>query len=268
MLFDLQGKRKRFIQVIYLSLAILMGGGLVLFGIGGSTSGGLFDAFSDHGGSASDPAYDSQIERAEATLAENPEDEQALVALARAQFLSAQSAVETDELGAQTVTEEALVSYGEATDAWERYLETDPKKPDDSVAALMVRAYTSIAGSAAAPEDLRSGIVGAQRAAQVIAEQSPSAGSLSQLAAFSYYSGDIEAAKRAEKQALAEASDSATRSQIKSQLQQAQLDGKSIEQQIKAGTQAEKAQTPDEGQLQNPLEGLGGGGLTPTPAAP
>jgi hypothetical protein len=45
MLFDLRGRgRRRTVQVIYLSLAILMGGGLVLFGIGGATSGGLVDA--------------------------------------------------------------------------------------------------------------------------------------------------------------------------------------------------------------------------------
>ena len=46
MLFDLRGRgRRRTIQAIYLSLAILMGGGLVLFGIGGEVQGGLFDAF-------------------------------------------------------------------------------------------------------------------------------------------------------------------------------------------------------------------------------
>ena len=45
MLFDLRGRgRRRTVQVIYLSLAILMGGGLVLFGIGGARRGGLLDA--------------------------------------------------------------------------------------------------------------------------------------------------------------------------------------------------------------------------------
>ena len=47
MLFDLRGKRKRLVQVIYASLALLMGGGLVLFGIGGEVSGGLLDAFTN-----------------------------------------------------------------------------------------------------------------------------------------------------------------------------------------------------------------------------
>ena len=61
MLFDLRGRgRRRTVQVIYLSLAILMGGGLVLFGIGGATSGGLFDAFNGNGGSGSGRATPRQ----------------------------------------------------------------------------------------------------------------------------------------------------------------------------------------------------------------
>jgi hypothetical protein len=36
MLFDLRGRRRRVVQVTYLMLALLLGGGLVLFGIGGS----------------------------------------------------------------------------------------------------------------------------------------------------------------------------------------------------------------------------------------
>ena len=51
MLFDLRGRgRRRTVQVIYLSLALLLGGGLVLFGIGGDVQGGLFDAFSSDSG--------------------------------------------------------------------------------------------------------------------------------------------------------------------------------------------------------------------------
>ena len=50
MLFDLRGRgRRRFVQGIYLGLAILMGGGLILFGVGAGTNGGLLDAFSKPG---------------------------------------------------------------------------------------------------------------------------------------------------------------------------------------------------------------------------
>ena len=49
MLFDLQVRRRRVVQATYLGLAILMGGGLVFFGIGGDVQGGLFDAIGERG---------------------------------------------------------------------------------------------------------------------------------------------------------------------------------------------------------------------------
>ena len=53
MLFDLRGRgRRNTIKVIYVFLAFLMGGGLVFFGIGGATSGGLFDVFNNSSGGA------------------------------------------------------------------------------------------------------------------------------------------------------------------------------------------------------------------------
>jgi hypothetical protein len=65
MLFDLRGRgRRRTVQIIYLSLALLMGGGLVLFGIGGATSGGLVDAI--QGGSGTQSADDVFEKRVEA----------------------------------------------------------------------------------------------------------------------------------------------------------------------------------------------------------
>ena len=66
MLFELGGKRKRLIQVIYVCLALLMFVGLVGLGIGSNVSGGIFDALGIGGGNtSSSPQYDAQIERAE-----------------------------------------------------------------------------------------------------------------------------------------------------------------------------------------------------------
>jgi hypothetical protein len=85
MLFDLRGRRRRLVQGVYLMLALLMGGGLVLFGIGGDVSGGLFDAFSDRSGSGSDAnaAIEERIDRQEQRLASNPQDERLLQSLVR-----------------------------------------------------------------------------------------------------------------------------------------------------------------------------------------
>ena len=57
MLFDLRGSgRRRVVKIVYVTLAILMGGGLVLFGIGGSgaLSGGLLDAITESSGGTDD----------------------------------------------------------------------------------------------------------------------------------------------------------------------------------------------------------------------
>ena len=87
MLFDLRGRRRRAVQATYLTLAILMGGGLVLFGIGGDVSGGLFDAFSDRsesGGVA--PIVEKRVEANEKRLAAAPENVALLKELVRDQY--------------------------------------------------------------------------------------------------------------------------------------------------------------------------------------
>ncbi len=82
MLFDLKGRRRRVVQGTYLLLAILMGGGLVFFGIGGDVSGGLFDAFSDRSSSGNSIVED-RIDENEEKLETNPNDEAALTDLIR-----------------------------------------------------------------------------------------------------------------------------------------------------------------------------------------
>ncbi len=90
MLFDLRGKgRRTAVKIIYSGLAILLGGGLVFFGIGGATGGGgLFDAFSENSGNVSN-VYSKEIEQYEKKVATDPKDDAAWLALARLQVQSA-----------------------------------------------------------------------------------------------------------------------------------------------------------------------------------
>ena len=65
MLFDLRSRgRRRTVQVVYLGLAVLMGGGLVLFGVGaGNGIGGLLNAFTGGGSSSGRSPVVSQQEK-------------------------------------------------------------------------------------------------------------------------------------------------------------------------------------------------------------
>ena len=89
MLFDLRGAgRRRTVKVVYITLAFLMGGGLVLFGIGGDVSGGLVDAITERGGGGDDGSdrFRKQEAAALKRTEANPQDAPAWAALARARF--------------------------------------------------------------------------------------------------------------------------------------------------------------------------------------
>ena len=88
MLFDLRGRRRRAVQATYLTLAVLMGGGLVFFGIGGDVSGGLIDAFGgrDGGGQDANSQLEERIDRQQERLKASPQNAAILAELVRLNY--------------------------------------------------------------------------------------------------------------------------------------------------------------------------------------
>lgn len=209
MLFDLRGKgRRRTVQVIYLSLAILMGGGLVLFGIGGATNGGLFDAFSSDSGSLdTSSVYRDRIERYEKQLQTEPKNERALAELTRAQVQEASVSGFSQASG--TFSEDGIKLLKDAAATWERYLDAEPKKPDPNLANLMVNAF----GGGGLNDPAR----GAQAMAIVIAERGGTSALYSQLAILHYAAGNVRRSVLAEKNAI-EAAEPDQRKLVKARL--------------------------------------------------
>ncbi len=138
MLFDLRGRRRRAVQATYLMLALLMGGGLVLFGIGGDVSGGLVDAFKggDSGG-GDNSQLEERIDRNEKRLAASPADEALLAALVRDNFSLASTRLES---GATEFPPEAKADLRKASTYWVRYVDA-VDKPSDSLARLALQIY-------------------------------------------------------------------------------------------------------------------------------
>ena len=206
MLFDLKGRRRRVVQATYLMLAILMGGGLVFFGIGGDVSGGLFDAFSDRSSSGSSLVRD-RIEDNEAKLETNPKNEAALKALVRDWYQLANEEI-TDQ---QTYTEEGMERLAEADDAWKRYLAVEKKKPEPSLAAFMVQIYL--------PTALNQAADGAP-AAEILADAQPNAQAYLQLTQFAAAAGEKRKAELAGQKAV-ELAPKSQRSTVKQLVEQA-----------------------------------------------
>jgi hypothetical protein len=143
MLFDLRGRgRRRTVQVIYLALALLMGGGLVLFGIGGGTNGGLFDAIGGGSGSSAnvDKVFQQRLDTYNTRLKANPQDPAALIGLTKLRVANA-STGENYNQTQQAYTAKGLAELRQASTAWQRYLATKPVKPDIDTATAMTQAY-------------------------------------------------------------------------------------------------------------------------------
>jgi hypothetical protein len=141
MLFDLRGKgRRNTVRVIYLGLALLMGGGLVFFGVGGNVSGGLLNAFDSNGGGSSNATFEKRVKRYEARVKKNPRDAPAWAELARARYQET-SVGENYDQATSTFTDKGIAKLHEVEQAWDRYLALNPKKPNADVANLMVQAF-------------------------------------------------------------------------------------------------------------------------------
>ena len=190
MLFDLRGKRRRVVQGVYLTLAILMGGGLVLFGIGGDVSGGLVDAFTggNQGGDGSSLVRD-RVEKNEKAVAANPKNTTALKAVARDRY---QLALDNADANG-TFNSAGKAELRKAAAAWEKYVATNPPKVDDSLAGLMMNVYDTSGLNQPAE---------AAAAAEVVADARPSAAAYLRLAQFAQSAGQTRKAELAGKKAV------------------------------------------------------------------
>ncbi|HKF79211.1 MAG TPA: hypothetical protein VKB17_00115 [Thermoleophilaceae bacterium] len=136
MLFDLRGKRRRAVQATYLTLALLMGGGLVLFGIGGDVSGGLLDAFKGGGGGGSgNDAAEKRIDRNKQKAAAGSET--ALKELVRDYYQLATSQTSSSSTGFPDSAKDELAQAGTY---WQRYVKV-AKTPDSSLARVAVQIF-------------------------------------------------------------------------------------------------------------------------------
>jgi hypothetical protein len=217
MLFDLRGSgRKRVVKGIYATLAVLMGSGLVLFGIGGATSGGLLDVFtgggSGGGGGGSD-LQAKQEKQAERRVRLNPSDAGAWGTLTRLHF---QRATQGDNYNQATgeFKSGGVRELQQAATAWKQYVRLE-KTPDPTLAAFVVQAYLRT-GFKPPPEGVQ--------AAEIVAGKQPSAQTFFNFAVLSYSAGqtrkgDLAAAKALEKTPAAD------RPSVKSQLDQIKKQG-------------------------------------------
>jgi hypothetical protein len=212
MLFDLRGAgRRTTVKVVYTLLAILFGGGLVLFGIGGSVSGGLVDAITGSQGStpAGTGEFQKRADAAQRAAEAKPKDAAAWAEAARARY---QLALTGDFLDQNTgqFTDAGKQQLRIAASDWEKHLALNPKPPNASVARQMVTVYSSGLNDPAK----------AVTAQEIVTEDRPTSRTFATLAVLAYNAGQTRKGDLARAKALSLA-DADQRETLKSELDQA-----------------------------------------------
>jgi hypothetical protein len=167
MLFDLRSRgRRRTVQVIYIGLAVLIGAGLILFGVGtGTGGGGLFGAFTGGGSSTgASGAVKAAATKAQKAAQKNPNDPAVWARLVTARFSVAGAGTNFNST-TNTYSPAGKQQLALVAQAWKKY-EGLAKKPDVNTATLAARAYSNLsqyanaadayqAVTAAEPTDLK-----------------------------------------------------------------------------------------------------------------
>src|ERR1019366_5780509 len=140
MLFDLRGRhRRRAVRVIYTGLALLMGVGLVGFGIGGGFGGGgLLNAANSNEGSNS-ASFSSQIKKYEKLTKKQPSNAGAWENLTNAQLHEAGGEAYVTRTGG--VTSKGKELFRQVARSWNSYMALNPAKPNPELAERMVTVF-------------------------------------------------------------------------------------------------------------------------------
>ena len=258
MVFDVRGRRKHVVKVVYALLAVLMGSSLFLV-VGQFNIGELFNGSSTSGGGEIAKPYEEQAERLEAKLKKAPEDEQLLVGLTRARVTAGNSLL-SSEPDEEDLTN-ALQQYQLASSSWSEYLDTTDE-PNAGTAQLVAPALLSLAERSRTYEQAQRNIEAASEAQGFVAKQRPTLNSFSTLALYTYFTGDFKAAEAAQAEAAKLTRAKFEREQLDKQMEEVKKNAEKFQQERKRAAAAEKAAAKgnkgNPESLQSPSNPLGG----------
>ena len=262
MLFDIRGRRKHVIKVVYAILAVLMGASLFLV-VGPVNIGSLLNTSGQVNESAK--IFDEQAERIEERLRRSPNDEDMLISLTRARINAGRAKSEVEQAtGRTTLTANSRAEYLKAVAAWQRYLKQAGGEPNPSVASLVAGSIFLLAENSRSYPEALEYVSEAAAAQRLAAEGRPSVGTWTALAAYEYLAGHNAAGADAGKKALALAGTKSERKSIEKQLASFKKQSKQIQKEKKKAEKFEKKQGKES--LENPLGGFSGSsGSTITP---
>jgi hypothetical protein len=249
MVFDLRGRRRHVVRVVYAVLAVLMGASLFLV-VGPLNVGEILG-----GGNASSDAskiFSEQATRIERKLKKDPTDENLLLALTRARINAANALVEIDPTTQQRVIPlEARAEYEQSAEAWARYQKQAAPEPSPGLAQLISAAFFSLAETSPTVSEASEKVKQAARAQEIVAEARPTLNSLSTQAYYDYFASDFAAGDKAAAQAKAKTTSKAQTKELEAQLDEIRKRAKKFQKQVQKALKTNKVQGKES--LENPF---------------
>jgi hypothetical protein len=207
MLFDLRGRgRRRVVSIIYVGLALLIGVGLIGFGVGGGLGGGgiLSNVGKNEGGGGA--SFASKIQKYEKLTKSQPNNPANWEGLAKNLLHEAGNEGNVTSTGAPTSKGKEL--YRRASQAWLSYLALNPSKPSAELAQLVFGIY----GEEGLKEPAK-----AVQALAIVVETRKTASYYAQLAIYAYKAKNVRLGDLASEKAV-QLAPSNERARLKSEL--------------------------------------------------
>lgn len=212
MLFDLRARgRRRTVQVVYVSLALLFLVGFIGFGVGVGGGGGspVEAIFGSKEGSANS-SFAKQVSEAEKRTKTHPNEAYAWAKLAEALFHNASGSDFYDE-EKQQFTAKGKEQLTKVVNAWNRYVALKPTSPPLTIADDMVRAFGE--------EGLNQPSEAVAALQLVIPTKPPTAALYGDLAKYAYQAKNVSVGDLAAKKAV-DLTPAAQRKQVEADLQE------------------------------------------------
>lgn len=260
MVFDIRGRRRHVVKVVYAILAILMAASLFLV-TGAINLNSIFGTAST--GESAVSSFEKQAENIEAKLAKSPGDEDLLASLTRTRINTANAMI-TNGVSDESGIEEVKQQLALASEDWSEYVkatsEPSPGLAIQVAPSLFRLAELSTGGAAEVLENVKAAV----EAQEIVTDARPSLNSWSTLAFYTLFTQDYKAAEHAKEEAAKFANTKFERESFENQYDEVEKNAKEFGKELKV-EKVEKAangKTAGKESLQNPLQGLGGSPLT------
>jgi hypothetical protein len=256
MVFDIRGRRRHVVKVVYAILAILMAASLFLV-TGAINLNSIFGTASS--GESAVSSLEKQAENIEAKLVKAPGDEDLLAGLTRTRVNVANAMITSGAGESQSGVEEVKQQLAQASEGWSEYLRTT-NEPAAGLAIQVAPALFQLAELSSGGEEALETVKAAAEAQKIVTEARPSVNSWSTLAFDRLFTQDYKAAEEAKEEATKFAGTKFARESFENKYEEVEKNAKEFGSELKA-EKASKSKSSGKESLESPLQGLGGTSL-------